>query len=87
MQTIATLDNSAEAALADARAPRDETPVVELALTGLVKSRWELGGAVRSDSRDLGYAVGDALTALVEGGGLKEICARYGVTYSAPTGF
>lgn len=86
-QILAGTRAGIEAALADARAPRDETPVVELALTGLVKARWELGGAVRSDSRDLGYAVGDALTALIEGGGLTEICARHGVTYSAPTGF
>jgi polar amino acid transport system substrate-binding protein len=86
-QILAGTRAGIEAALFAAKAPPEETPVVELALTGLVKSRWDLGGAVRSDSRDLGYAVGDALTALVEGDGLKEICARYGVSYTAPTGF
>lgn len=86
-QILAGTRAGIEAALAEAKAPQDENPIVELALTGLVKSRWDLGGAVRSDSRDLGYAIGDALAALIEGGGLKEICARYGVTYSAPTGF
>ena len=80
-----------EAALHDAKvrgdAKADDLPIVEIALGGLVKSHWDLGGAVRSDSRDLGYAVGDALTAMIEGGALKDICARHGVTYTAPTGF
>lgn len=86
-QILAGTRAGIEAALTEAKAQREAVPVVELALTGLVKSRWELGGAVRSDSRDLGYAVGEALTALIEGGTLKEICARYGVTYTAPAGF
>ncbi len=75
------------ALFAAGQAGRDDVALTEIALGGLVKSRWDLGGAVRSDSRDLAYAVGDALAALIEGGGLKAICARYGVTDSPPSGF
>ncbi len=76
-----------EAALFEAKVGPDRFPVVEIALGGLVKTNWELGGAVRSDSRDLGYAVGEALGAMTEDGRLKAICARYGVSYAAPKGF
>ena len=76
-----------EAALFAAKAGPDRFPVVEIALGGLVKTSWELGGAVRSDSRDLGYAVDEALGAMTEDGRLKAICARYGVTFLPPKGF
>ncbi|CAO4180388.1 Transporter substrate-binding domain-containing protein [Methylorubrum populi] len=75
-----------EAVLAAADA-REANPVVELPVPGLVRTRWDLGGAVRSDSRDLAYAVGDALSALSSEGRLKAICATYGVTYTAPQGY
>lgn len=76
-----------EAALFAAKAGPDRFPVVEIALGGLVKTSWELGGAVRSDSRDLGYTVGEALGAMTEDGRLKAICERYGVTFLPPKGF
>lgn len=75
-----------EAVLAAADA-REANPVVELPVPGLVRTRWDLGGAVRSDSRDLAYAVGDALSALATEGRLKAICENYGVTYTAPQGY
>ena len=76
-----------EAALAAADAPRDANPIADVPAQGLVKTRWEIGGAVRSDSRDLAYAVGDAMTALASEGRLKTICDGYGVTYIAPKGY
>lgn len=76
-----------EAALFAGKAAPDENPIAELAVPGMVKTSWELGGAVRTDSRDLAYAVGDALTALSASGRLKAICAAYGVTYVAPKGY
>ncbi len=86
-QILAGTRAAIEAALHGSKANLADVPVVELALTGPIRSRWDLGGAVRSDSRDLGYAVGEALGAMVETGELKAICARYGVTYTAPSGF
>jgi ABC-type amino acid transport substrate-binding protein len=76
-----------EAALAAAGAAGEDNPVVEVPIPGLVRTRWDLGGAVRSDSRDLAYAVGDALAALAQEGRLKAICASYGVSYTAPQGY
>lgn len=78
---------SIEAALVAAGAAGEDNPVVEVPIPGLVRTRWDLGGAVRSDSRDLAYAVGDALAALAQEGRLKAICATYGVTYTAPQGY
>ncbi len=76
-----------EAALQAAGASREENRIVEIALSGLVKSRWDLGGAVRSDSRDLAYAVSDAITALTAEGRLKAICEAHGVSFIAPKGY
>ncbi len=84
---LAGTQSGIEAALFAAQAAPAEYPVKVLTLGGLTKSRWDLGGAVRADSRDLGYAVGDALGSLIEDGTLKQICAKYGLTYTAPTGF
>ena len=75
-----------EAALFDAKASKDEIGIKELRLGGPVKLTWDLGGAVRSDSRDLAYAVGDAITALAENGTLKAICEKYGVEFAMPKG-
>lgn len=76
-----------EAALRAGGASPEENPVVEIAMPGLVKAQWELGGAVRTDSRDLAYAVGDAITALTAEGRLKAICETYGVGFTAPKGY
>ena len=59
-------------------------PVMIPTLLGPVTTHWELVGAVRANSRDLGYAVGDVLTAMVKDGRMKAICARYGVTFTPP---
>ncbi|GJE41812.1 hypothetical protein AEGHOMDF_0978 [Methylobacterium soli] len=76
-----------EAALKAAGASPEENPVVEIAVPGLVKTRWEIGGAVRTDSRDLAYAVGDAIAALIAEGRLAAICAAYGVGFTPPKGY
>ena len=76
-----------EAALADAKVSKDEIGIKELRLGGPVKLTWDLGGAVKSDSRDLAYAIGDALTAMTENGTLKAIFEKHGVPFSAPKGY
>ena len=60
------------------------SPILVPTLVGPVKNHWELAGAVRANSRDLGYAVGDVLTAMVKDGRMKAICAKYGVTFTPP---
>lgn len=53
-------------------------------MPGIVRTGWPIGIAVKHDSRDLSYAVGDALTDLIETGKMKDIYERYGVTWAAP---
>lgn len=48
------------------------------------RRNWVIGTAVKEDSRDLGYALGDALSRLKETGRLDAIFARYGVTPNDP---
>jgi ABC-type amino acid transport substrate-binding protein len=76
-----------EGALQRAGTPRDQIGISEVKMAGAIKTSWQLGGAVKSDSRDLGYAVGDALTAMIESGAVKAVFAKHGVTYEAPTGY
>ncbi|GEO97696.1 substrate-binding periplasmic protein [Methylobacterium haplocladii] len=76
-----------ESALFAAKSSKDEIGIRELRLGGPVKLTWDLGGAVKSDSRDLAYAVGDAITAMTENGTLKAIFDKHGVEFSAPKGY
>lgn len=76
-----------EAALFAAKAPMDVNRVTEVQGPGPIKTAWDLGGAVRTDSRDLAYAVGEAMTALRAQGHLKTIWGSYGVTYKEPGGY
>jgi ABC-type amino acid transport substrate-binding protein len=49
-----------------------------------LRSRWNVGMAVKEDSRDLGYAIGGALRKLKASGELAEIFKKYGVSYVNP---
>ncbi len=57
---------------------------LEVPMPGIQRSRWNLGMAVKENSRDLGYALGAALDKIKAAGTLAAICARHGVTYAAP---
>lgn len=45
---------------------------------------WNIGTAVHTDGRDVGYAVGRVLRKLATSGEMAEIFARYGVTHTPP---
>ncbi|MEQ8824516.1 MAG: transporter substrate-binding domain-containing protein [Filomicrobium sp.] len=49
-----------------------------------LRSKWNIGIAVKEDSRDLGYAIGAALRKLRGNGELAKIFNKYGVSYLAP---
>lgn len=53
-------------------------------MPGILKMRWTVGTAVKEDSRDLGYQIGNLLAELARSGELARICAAYGVTYQPP---
>ncbi len=76
-----------EGALAKAGAARDTIGMTQVKMAGPIKTSWQLCGAVKSDSRDLGYAVGEALTGMIDGGAMKAIFAKHGVEYEAPGGY
>lgn len=58
-------------------------PVTPVTFTGMLTSSWNIGMAVKDNSRDLAYAVGDVITATIEDGTLDRIFQRYGVTRNA----
>ena len=53
-------------------------------LTGPAAATWAVGGAVRENARDLGYAAGDILAAAVRDGSMAALFARHGVSYRPP---
>lgn len=61
--------------------------VAQPPMPGIVRMSWPIGLAVKHDSRDLGYALGDVITALIESGEIVELMAAYGVEYIEPTEF
>ncbi|MGU3537462.1 substrate-binding periplasmic protein [Methylobacterium sp. A54F] len=83
---LAGARSAIEAVLHGVQPSTERMSLVDLQSTGLMQVRLVLCGAVRSDSRDLGYAVGDALTAMRRDGRLAAIFSRYGVSYAAPPG-
>ena len=53
-------------------------------MSDLIRKEWVVGIANDDKSRDLGYAIGQALNKLHESGKLKDIFAKFGVTYIPP---
>ncbi len=76
-----------EGALVGSGIALDGIGITQVKLAGPIKTSWDLCGAVKSDSRDLGYAVGDAMTAMIDNGTMKGIFAKHGVSYEPPTGY
>lgn len=58
--------------------------VTQPPMPGIVRTGWPIGIAIKHDSRDLGYAVGDVLTALQQSGEMTAIYERFGVKYLEP---
>ncbi len=53
-------------------------------MPGIVRTGWPIGIAIKHDSRDLGYALGDVLTELTQTGEIQRIASRYGVEWMPP---
>lgn len=56
--------------------------IVQYPTPDIIRKDWPVGLAVRTDSRDVGYAFELELEKLAASGRLKEIMASYGVTYT-----
>ncbi len=61
-----------------------ESKVHQPPMPGIVRRSWPIGIAIKHDSRDLGYALGDVITELINSGKLAEITKKYGVEYIVP---
>ena len=67
------------------RAPGDKRfTIMRPEMPAVFGREWTVGVAVKADSRDLGYAIGDVVEALLQNGEVAAICARHGVTHLAP---
>lgn len=53
-------------------------------LPNLLNASWPIGVAVKEDSRDLGYAVEDAVNAMIADGTMAEIFRKHGATHRKP---
>jgi ABC-type amino acid transport substrate-binding protein len=51
---------------------------------GLARDRWNLGVAVSTQNRQLGYAIDDILASMVANGEVEGLFARHGLSYRAP---
>lgn len=80
----ALLGSRAQAEWVAFKASELNSKVVQPPMPGIVRTGWPIGIAIKHDSRDLGYALGDVLTALVESGEMKAIYSKYGVEWAAP---
>ncbi len=76
-----------EGALSASGTAKEGIGLTQVKLAGPIKTSWELCGAVKSDSRDLGYAIGDAMTAMIDNGTMKGLFAKHGVSYEPPAGY
>lgn len=57
-------------------------PVTPVTFPGMMTSSWDIGMAVKENARDLGYAVTDAIAALLDDGTAQAVFRRYGVTHN-----
>lgn len=57
---------------------------VDVPMPHISRSSWVVGTAVKDNSRDLGYAIGNALGELKSTGEIERIFQRHGVTYTPP---
>lgn len=58
--------------------------ILEPVFPETLRQTWNVGTAVKEDSRDTGYAIGAAFDALKSDGRLEKIFAKYGVTATPP---
>jgi len=80
----ALMGSRAQAEWVAVQAEGIKSEVTQPPMPGIVRTGWPIGIAVKHDSRDLGYALGDVLTELIDSGEMSAIYAQYGVTWLPP---
>ena len=77
---VVATQSQVEAALGERAANFPITPVT---FPGMMTSNWDIGMAVKENSRDLAYAVGDAVTTMLEDGTMQALFRKHRVTHNA----
>ena len=80
----ALLGSKAQAQWVAFKAENIQSEIAQPPMPGIVRTGWPIGIAIKHDSRDLGYALGDVLTELVNTGEMAKIYQRYGVDWIEP---
>lgn len=80
----ALLGSRAQAEWVALQATDIDSAIAQPPMPGIVRTGWPIGIAIKHDSRDLGYALGDVLTELADSGELTSIYAKYGVEWIPP---
>jgi len=83
-KVAAMMGSKAQAQWVAKQATSIESEVMQPPMPGIVRREWPVGIAIKHDSRDLGYALGDVLTELIDSGEMAKICEKYGVSYNEP---
>jgi len=83
-EVAALMASKAQAEWVMSQSPDIDSEVLQPPMPGIVRRDWPVGIAVKHDSRDLGYALGDVLTDLIESGEMARITQKYGVSYNEP---
>jgi len=79
----AAMGSKAQAEWIAKQAQDFESQIHQPPMPGIVRKSWPIGIAIKHDSRDLGYALTDVATELVQSGEMEKITAAYGVTFTA----
>lgn len=84
-QTVpAAMGSLAQAEWIAHQSPDVESQIFQPPMPGIVRRSWPVGIAIKHDSRDLGYALTDVASGLIQSGELEAIAAKYGVSFTAP---
>jgi len=60
-------------------------PIGAMPTPGLINAQWDIGMAVKENSRDLAYKIEDIVNSLLVHGALREIYRRHGLTHNEPS--
>lgn len=61
--------------------PHIDSQITQPPMPGIVRTGWPVGIAVKHDSRDLGYALGDVTAQMISSGEMQALYAQYGVEW------
>ena len=83
-EVAAAMGSKAQAEWIARQAVDFESNIHQPPMPGIVRKSWPVGISIKHDSRDLGYALTDVATELVQSGEMEKITASYGVSFAAP---